>query len=282
MKICRLTLVSAAPLHSRTRRVQPVRRPHRELGAAHWRVDSVHLGCSGQPLPLPGHFPLSQKVKYFIHPSISTIIVVLTVHDVSLMATVSMTPLCVYYFSSTYLAPEILYCITRLVNYSCIIPVPVLVYMGQSGHHIHDNINGNTYTRTALPDSRHLIIDIPHRFTPSRFLILNLSFSDFLTGVYLMMLAVVDARTYGFYEDYAMAWQSGPGCKVREILQCSLCNSYCLCLTLIFFACTAFCLSGVYMSSYIARYLSIVLIPLKGKRKAPKHEICFGQYFEMC
>ena len=29
-----------------------------------------------------------------------------------------------------------------------------------------------------------------------------------------MMLAVVDARTYGFYEDYAMAWQSGPGCKV--------------------------------------------------------------------
>ena len=44
---------------------------------------------------------------------------------------------------------------------------------------------------------------------------MNLSFSDLFTGIYLMMLAIVDAKTYGLYEDFAMDWQNGAGCKVH-------------------------------------------------------------------
>ena len=33
-----------------------------------------------------------------------------------------------------------------------------------------------------------------------------------------MMLAAVDAKTYGFYEDYAVDWQNGPGCQVLIFL----------------------------------------------------------------
>ena len=32
-----------------------------------------------------------------------------------------------------------------------------------------------------------------------------------------MMLAAVDAKTYGFYEDYAVDWQNGPGCQVISL-----------------------------------------------------------------
>ena len=53
-----------------------------------------------------------------------------------------------------------------------------------------------------------------HRFTATRFLILNLSFSDLFMGIYLSTLAVVDAHTYGVYEEFAMDWQRGIGCKV--------------------------------------------------------------------
>lgn len=32
-----------------------------------------------------------------------------------------------------------------------------------------------------------------------------------------MMLAAVDAKTYGLYENFAVDWQNGPGCKVDNI-----------------------------------------------------------------
>ncbi|XP_063673965.1 lutropin-choriogonadotropic hormone receptor-like isoform X2 [Bolinopsis microptera] len=56
------------------------------------------------------------------------------------------------------------------------------------------------------------------KFTPTRFLIMNLSFSDLFTGIYLMMLAIVDAKTYGLYEDFAMDWQNGAGCKIAGFM----------------------------------------------------------------
>ena len=54
----------------------------------------------------------------------------------------------------------------------------------------------------------------------SQFLICNLALADFLLGLYLAFLAVVDIRTYGsqsFYQS-ALEWQLGPGCKTAGFI----------------------------------------------------------------
>lgn len=51
-------------------------------------------------------------------------------------------------------------------------------------------------------------------------LVFNLAFADFLLGVYLAFLGIVDIRTFGnssFYES-ALQWQNGPGCKTAGFI----------------------------------------------------------------
>ncbi|OWF37319.1 leucine-rich repeat-containing G-protein coupled receptor 5-like [Mizuhopecten yessoensis] len=51
-----------------------------------------------------------------------------------------------------------------------------------------------------------------------RFLICNLACADFCMGVYLGMLAIVDASTIGEFQQYAIRWQMSPGCLVAGFL----------------------------------------------------------------
>lgn len=51
-----------------------------------------------------------------------------------------------------------------------------------------------------------------------RFLICNLACADFCMGVYLGMLAIVDASTIGEFQQYAIRWQTSPGCLVAGFL----------------------------------------------------------------
>lgn len=52
----------------------------------------------------------------------------------------------------------------------------------------------------------------------SRFLICNLACADFMMGVYLGILAIVDATTLGEFKQHAVAWQRSPGCKLAGFL----------------------------------------------------------------
>ncbi|KPJ07033.1 Lutropin-choriogonadotropic hormone receptor [Papilio machaon] len=54
--------------------------------------------------------------------------------------------------------------------------------------------------------------------TVPRFLMCHLAFSDLCTGVYLLMIAVVDLRSYGEFFNYAYSWQYGVGCKIAGFL----------------------------------------------------------------
>ncbi|KAI1701345.1 7 transmembrane receptor (rhodopsin family) domain-containing protein [Ditylenchus destructor] len=50
------------------------------------------------------------------------------------------------------------------------------------------------------------------------FFMLNLSFADFLTGVYLAILAVADLKTANEYYNYAVNWQTGWGCSAAGFI----------------------------------------------------------------
>lgn len=52
----------------------------------------------------------------------------------------------------------------------------------------------------------------------NHFLMMNLAFADFCTGVYMAMLAVQDARTAGVYYNHAVDWQTGWGCSAAGFL----------------------------------------------------------------
>jgi hypothetical protein len=51
------------------------------------------------------------------------------------------------------------------------------------------------------------------RFNAVKLLLCNMAIADFLMGVYLMTLAVVDARTFGSYADHSIDWKKGGGCE---------------------------------------------------------------------
>lgn len=51
-----------------------------------------------------------------------------------------------------------------------------------------------------------------------RFLVCNLAAADFFMGIYLGMLAVVDASTLGEFRMYAIPWQMSVGCQVAGFL----------------------------------------------------------------
>lgn len=56
------------------------------------------------------------------------------------------------------------------------------------------------------------------RLRVNHFLMMNLAFADFCTGVYMAMLAVQDARTAGEYYNFAVDWQTGWGCNAAGFL----------------------------------------------------------------
>lgn len=49
-------------------------------------------------------------------------------------------------------------------------------------------------------------------------LMCNLSVANLLMGIYLAMLAVIDLRSFGEYQNHARAWQYGPGCNIAGFL----------------------------------------------------------------
>ncbi|GFV83287.1 thyrotropin receptor [Trichonephila clavipes] len=55
-------------------------------------------------------------------------------------------------------------------------------------------------------------IDVP------RFLVCNLAMADFFMGIYLGILAVVDASTLGEFRVYAIQWQMSAGCQIAGFL----------------------------------------------------------------
>ncbi|XP_063232146.1 lutropin-choriogonadotropic hormone receptor-like [Bacillus rossius redtenbacheri] len=56
------------------------------------------------------------------------------------------------------------------------------------------------------------------RVTVPKFLMCNLAFADLCIGLYLALLAGVDARSVGTYFNHAIDWQNGPGCEVAGFL----------------------------------------------------------------
>ncbi|NXX73755.1 LSHR protein, partial [Urocolius indicus] len=52
-----------------------------------------------------------------------------------------------------------------------------------------------------------------YKLTVPRFLMCNLSFADFCMGLYLLLIASVDAQTSGQYYNHAIDWQTGSGCS---------------------------------------------------------------------
>ena len=56
------------------------------------------------------------------------------------------------------------------------------------------------------------------RFNAVKLLLCNMAFADGLMGVYLVVLAIVDASTYGAYADDAIAWKTGGGCATIGFL----------------------------------------------------------------
>nr|XP_009935650.1 PREDICTED: LOW QUALITY PROTEIN: lutropin-choriogonadotropic hormone receptor [Opisthocomus hoazin] len=59
-----------------------------------------------------------------------------------------------------------------------------------------------------------LVLTTSHyKLTVPRFLMCNLSFADFCMGLYLLLIASVDAQTRGQYYNHAIDWQTGSGCS---------------------------------------------------------------------
>ncbi|XP_066905873.1 lutropin-choriogonadotropic hormone receptor isoform X2 [Halyomorpha halys] len=70
---------------------------------------------------------------------------------------------------------------------------------------------GNTAVLLVLLSSR-------FRMTVPKFLMCNLALADLCMGVYLLMIAVMDAKSIGDYFNYAIDWQSGNGCRIAGFL----------------------------------------------------------------
>lgn len=63
-----------------------------------------------------------------------------------------------------------------------------------------------------------VIITRSSRIDVSRFLICNLAVADICMGVYLGLLAIVDASTRGNFRSYGVEWQLSSGCKTAGFL----------------------------------------------------------------
>ncbi|XP_029453566.1 thyrotropin receptor isoform X2 [Rhinatrema bivittatum] len=58
-----------------------------------------------------------------------------------------------------------------------------------------------------------ILITSHYKLTVPRFLMCNLAFADFCMGLYLLLIASVDVYTRSEYYNYAIDWQTGPGCN---------------------------------------------------------------------
>ncbi|PNF24003.1 hypothetical protein B7P43_G08640 [Cryptotermes secundus] len=56
------------------------------------------------------------------------------------------------------------------------------------------------------------------RMTVPKFLMCNLALADLCMGLYLLLIASMDARSIGAYFNHAIDWQSGGGCQVAGFL----------------------------------------------------------------
>ncbi|XP_015992603.2 follicle-stimulating hormone receptor isoform X4 [Rousettus aegyptiacus] len=57
-----------------------------------------------------------------------------------------------------------------------------------------------------------ILITSQYKLTVPRFLMCNLAFADLCIGIYLLLIASVDIHTKSQYHNYAIDWQTGPGC----------------------------------------------------------------------
>ncbi|XP_004610295.2 thyrotropin receptor [Sorex araneus] len=58
-----------------------------------------------------------------------------------------------------------------------------------------------------------ILLTSHYKLTVPRFLMCNLAFADFCMGIYLLLIASVDLYTHSEYYNYAIDWQTGPGCN---------------------------------------------------------------------
>ncbi|KAM9364949.1 lutropin-choriogonadotropic hormone receptor [Pholidichthys leucotaenia] len=72
-------------------------------------------------------------------------------------------------------------------------------------------ITGNVIVLLVIFTSR-------NKLTVPRFLMCHLAFADLCIGIYLLMIAIVDLQTRGHYSQYAIEWQTGPGCSAAGFL----------------------------------------------------------------
>ncbi|KAG8239307.1 hypothetical protein J437_LFUL015083 [Ladona fulva] len=65
-----------------------------------------------------------------------------------------------------------------------------------------------------------LLVLLSARFhmSVSKFLMCNLAVADLCMGLYLLLIATMDARTIGVYFNFAFDWQYGAGCKVAGFI----------------------------------------------------------------
>ncbi|XP_075223921.1 follicle-stimulating hormone receptor-like [Lycorma delicatula] len=63
-----------------------------------------------------------------------------------------------------------------------------------------------------------VLISSRFRMTVPKFLMCNLALADLCMGVYLLLIAIMDARSIGYYFNHAIDWQSGPGCQLAGFL----------------------------------------------------------------
>ncbi|XP_013919718.1 PREDICTED: thyrotropin receptor-like [Thamnophis sirtalis] len=58
-----------------------------------------------------------------------------------------------------------------------------------------------------------ILLTSHYKLTVPRFLMCNLAFADLCMGLYLLLIASVDLYTRSEYYNYAIDWQTGPGCN---------------------------------------------------------------------
>ncbi|XP_067894234.1 thyrotropin receptor [Heterodontus francisci] len=58
-----------------------------------------------------------------------------------------------------------------------------------------------------------ILLTSHYKLTVPRFLMCNLAMADFCMGIYLLLIASVDLYTRSEYYNYAIDWQTGPGCN---------------------------------------------------------------------
>ncbi|XP_050544068.1 lutropin-choriogonadotropic hormone receptor-like [Daktulosphaira vitifoliae] len=71
------------------------------------------------------------------------------------------------------------------------------------------------------------------RLTVPKFLMCNLAIADFCMGLYLLLIAIMDARSIGHYFNHAIFWQRGIGCQVAGFLTVFSCMLSVFTLTII-------------------------------------------------